>query len=68
MPKAHTEVVVEALPNCDFCKEQGKETQANYDGRTVFGAWANMCHIHFGMYGTGLGLGRGQKLLLQKRK
>ncbi len=67
MPKLHTEVVVPKLPDCDFCKREGKETTANYDGKTVFGPWANMCHQHFGMYGTGLGLGSGQRLLIKRR-
>jgi len=67
MPKPHTEVVVPELPNCDFCKEEGKEAKADYDGKTVFGPWANMCQKHFGLYGVGLGLGRGQRLLTQRR-
>lgn len=48
---------VTSLPKCDFC-----EKQAEYDGRTVMGPWANMCIKHFGQYGTGLGTGRGQQL------
>jgi len=60
-PKPHTEVKVPRLPKCDFC---GK--QAQYDGKTHMGPWAYMCSMHFRMYGIGLGLGRGQKLVLQK--
>jgi len=59
--KPHTEVVVSRLPKCDFC---GK--QAQYDGKTVMGPWANMCPTHFRMYGRGLGLGKGQKLVLRE--
>ncbi len=66
MSKAHTEVTVPKLPKCDFCKDE--ETKALYDGRTVFGAWGNMCQKHFGMYGVGLGLGRGQKLIAKEGK
>lgn len=59
----HTETVVEVRPNCDFCKERGNEVKADYDGRTVFGSWAYMCQLHFGLFGVGLGLGIGQRLL-----
>ena len=60
MPKApHTEVKVPKLPKCDFCS-----SQAHYDGKTRMGPWAWMCPAHFRAYGIGLGLGRGQKLIL----
>lgn len=62
MTKTHTEVRVNYLPNCGFCHKENKETLASYDGRTIFGAWANMCQKHFEQYGVGLGLGSGQKL------
>lgn len=63
MPKPHTEVVVPKLPYCDFCNDQGKKVEANYDGKTILGPWANMCEEHFKSYGVGLGLGRGQRLV-----
>jgi len=59
--KPHTEVVVSKLPKCDFCS-----ATAQYDGKTRMGPWANMCPMHFRTYGVGLGLGRGQKLILKK--
>ena len=59
--KPHTEVVVSRLPKCDFCP-----TTAQYDAKTRMGPWANMCPTHFRMYGYGLGLGRGQKLILRR--
>ena len=62
MKKNHTEVVVSERSKCDFCKEEAK-----YDGRTFIGPWANMCELHFEEYGVGLGLGKGQKLILEKR-
>lgn len=62
----HEEVVVHHQPDCDFCKKQGKQVGADYDGKTVFGPWAYMCQMHFGMYGVGLGLGRGQRLLVSR--
>jgi len=63
----HTEVKVEKLPMCDFCRyEDGVENPALYDGRTVKGRWSYMCQKHFQKYGTGLGTGRGQRLVLEK--
>ena len=59
--KPHTEVVVSRLPKCDFCS-----ATAQYDGKTRMGPWANMCPMHFRTYGIGLGLGRGQKLVLKR--
>ena len=63
-----TEVKVTALPPCDFCSllELPEVPKAYYDGRTTMGPWANMCQEHFDQYGVGLGLGRGQKLVLKK--
>ena len=60
MPK-HEEVEVEKLPACDFCGRT-----ARYDGKTIQGPWAYMCATHFEIYGIGLGLGKGQKLILKK--
>lgn len=65
MTKAHTEVVVDSLPDCDFCRREDRTTAANYDGRTTYGPWAYMCQECFEQFGIGLGLGKGQKLLLQ---
>ena len=59
----HTEVKVEVLPKCDFC-----DSQAAYDGKTKMGPWANMCEAHFKVSGIGLGLGRGQRLILNKKQ
>lgn len=67
----HEEVIVHDYPDCDFCKkecEDGAKTprKAKYDGKTnvVGGSWAYMCQEHFDVYGVGLGLGRGQRLLV----
>ena len=64
--KGHTEVEVDKLPNCDLCKESGITETAQYDAKTTFGSWASLCKIHFLRFGIGLGLGRGQKLVLKK--
>ncbi len=57
----HTSVLISEPKLCDFCLEKGEEVEAQYDGKTVYGAWANMCKEHFQRYG--LGLGRGQRLI-----
>lgn len=56
-----------APENCDFCKTDGKEVEAKYDGKTVHGPWAYMCEEHFGAMGVGLGTGRGQRLIVGER-
>lgn len=56
------EAVVDRIPNCDLC---GDGTPATHDGKTTMGPWAFMCDAHFGSHGTGLGVGRGQKLYTQ---
>ena len=60
-----TEVTVAVLPICDICKHIGAPipNTARYDGATVYGPWAYMCEDHFTEVGTGLGLGRGQRLV-----
>jgi hypothetical protein len=54
-----TSVQVDQLPGCNFCNKL-----ALYDAVTLFGPWANMCQLHFDIYGTGLGTGRGQRLVV----
>jgi len=61
-------VRVASLPNCDLCAQNGVQTPAWADGRTLMGQWANMCKIHFATYGVGLGTGRGQQLVLAEAK
>ena len=61
MNKKGTEVEMDAMPTCDFCHKV-----AGYDGQTKMGSWAYMCEEHFEMYGIGLGIGRGQRLVLRK--
>lgn len=64
--KGHSEVAVSELPPCDLCAAAGITRPAAYDakmkGRT---AWANMCQPHFEVHGVGLGLGKGQKLVVR---
>lgn len=57
---AHTETEVTYLPKCDLCHT----ADARYDAKTCFGPWANLCQGCFAQYGAGLGLGKGQRLVL----
>jgi hypothetical protein len=58
-------VEVATLPDCDLCRSmRNVYTVASYDGRTVYGPWANMCDDCFICYGVGLGTGKGQALIL----
>lgn len=66
MSKPQTEVQVTYIPICDICIVSGKPEDAAYDGRTKDGPWANMCEDCFKVHGVGLGLGKGQKLILIK--
>lgn len=54
-------VKVSVLPKCDIKKEHG---DAEVDGATTFGPWANMCGACFDNFGVGLGTGKGQRLEL----
>ena len=64
--KNHTQVEVPELPQCDFCKQNPlvMYQEAHYDFRTKSGHWAYGCREHFKRFGVGLGLGRGQELVL----
>lgn len=54
-------VEVDQLPQCDFCGEP-----AQFDAKTSFGPWANMCQSDFQQHGVGqLGTGFGQKLVIK---
>jgi hypothetical protein len=66
MPNTHTSVSVARIPDCDIHKHlKGiKGVPAKYDGRTKSGHWANMCQECYQEYGVGLGLGKGQELVL----
>jgi hypothetical protein len=64
--KNNTETIVELPKPCDFCTAEGDiATDAIVDGKTTFGPWANMCDRHFEAHGVGLGLGRGQRLIVR---
>ena len=60
---ANTETTVAVYPDCDLCPP-GLQRVARFDGKTNMGPWAYMCDTHFRAHGVGLGLGRGQRLIL----
>ena len=62
MPDTWT--IVDKIPNCDTCKADPPRL-AYADGKTNMGPWGFMCKACFAMYGTGLGLGKGQELLTE---
>lgn len=63
-PPPHTEVVLTERPRCDLCLADGDRVPASVDGATRYGPWAYMCEPHFETVGIGLGLGRGQRLII----
>ena len=65
-PHPHTTTQVTFIPNCDYCLTSGIERPAYVDGVTRGGGWAYMCEVHYQAHGVGLGLGRGQKLILKE--
>lgn len=56
--------VVGSLPTCNFCPTESA-TPAIVDGSTRGGPWAFMCLSHYLTHGIGLGLGRGQMLVVE---
>lgn len=64
---AASEPIVElsAPVNCDVCFGNGLQVQASYDAKTEFGPWAYVCEDHFNQHCAGLGLGKGQKLIVK---
>lgn len=59
----HTTVTVDEIPPCAF--PHAVYTPAAYDGKTTRGPWAYMCQQHHILHGVGLGLGKGQRLVLK---
>jgi hypothetical protein len=53
-----TEVVLSSKKKCDLCGDL-----AEYDGKTKSGPWAYMCKECMMRHGTGMGTGKGQKLM-----
>ena len=58
---------VSVIPNCDFCKKEGIEENAVYNGKTKFGTLeVYMCQEHFDRYGVRIDC--SQKLVLEKKE
>jgi hypothetical protein len=55
------EATLSTRPDCET-------VPAYYDGKTVMGPWAYMCESCFQRVGVGLGLGRGQRLVVRDEK
>lgn len=54
--------IVSEFPICDV---PGCEEPAEYDAKTRRGPWGYFCQTHFDQFGCRLGLGMGQKLVLE---
>lgn len=54
--------VLAVRPDCDF----GCGRKAAIDGATKIGPWAYMCVPCHEVHGVGLGLGLGQRLLIEE--
>jgi hypothetical protein len=52
-------------PDCDLCAAEGRKRPAAIDGATTMGPWAYLCIEHYDRYGVGLGMGKGQRLLIE---
>ena len=62
MLTTHKNGIVNKVKLCDFCCNKAK-----FDGKTNMGFWANMCKTCFGNYGTGLGEGKGQEIVVKDK-
>lgn len=63
----HEAVMVPKFPTCDICtyvEKREPARPAQYDCATHMGSWANICAAHYHAYAKGLGLGRGQRMIL----
>jgi hypothetical protein len=62
------EVVLPERPLCDLCATVGKRVPAAIDGRLPQGPWAYVCELHAELNGVTLGLGHGQRLIVEPQK
>jgi len=58
---------LDTRPGCDICAGRGEKALAAVDGATRMGPWAYMCIPCFDTYGVGLGMGKGQRLLIEEK-
>lgn len=53
---------------CDLCCSKGMNlVVAEYDAKSKYGPWAYMCESCFKEYGIGLGIGKGFKIIKEKK-
>ena len=57
--------LVDILPKCSLCALVKKNVDAEFNAKMKSGSWAFMCQCHFEAFGDGLGLGKGQRLVLR---
>ena len=55
-------IILDKIPLCDFCKKK----EAIIDGKSILDVWGYMCRECYFEFGIGLGLGKGQELILRK--
>lgn len=62
-----TTVVVDAIPDCDFCRREEEKVPGPYDFKTVMGPWAHGCERHWMEFRASetLGTGKGQLWVLR---
>lgn len=61
-------VRMDARPDCSICADGAvyKQTPAAYDAKTWLGPWAYLCRSCFVSFGTGLGEGKGQRIIVPR--
>jgi hypothetical protein len=56
--------LVDTVPDCDFCNQEGESTLGPFDFATRLhaGSWASGCELHYRLYraSPGLGVGKAQ--------
>ena len=57
------EVVVHRHHECNI---PGCYKEALYDAKTIHGPWGYLCQEHFDAIGIGLGMGKGQRLIVKE--
>ena len=54
--------IVDSVPDCDFCNQEGEKTAGPFDFATRMGPWGHGCELHYKLYraASGLGVGKAQ--------
>ena len=59
--------IVDRIPDCDFCDQEGKRTPGPFDFATRMGPWGHGCEAHYALYRAAEGLGVGKAQLWIKQ-